>query len=177
MVNDFRTEANGLAADAEAFGIELDAIANPHGDGSLADLIAAAAVTLQHPTLALIAAEAERQGEQPEDGGEGASAPAPEAEQGEQPVDSGEGASAPAPEAGEGERPADGGEGAPAPAPEGGQGEQPVDGGEWGDEVNGGEGAPAPAQDEPNVIRVPEGTHSVRPRGKKPGDRRPRRER
>jgi ParB/RepB/Spo0J family partition protein len=117
MVNDFRTEANGLAADAQAFGIELDAIANPHGDGSLADLIAAAAVTLQHPTLALIAAEAERQGEQPVDGGEGASAPAPEGGQGEQPVDGGEGASAPAPEAEQGEQPVDSGEGASAPAP------------------------------------------------------------
>jgi len=112
----FRREAAALAAEAEASGLDVDAIGNPEGPGSLADLIAGAAELLTHPVLALVEAEAARQAE--------ASGSEQAREAGEQPVDgSGEGASAPAPAAGE----------------------QLVDAGDFGDDVGGAEAPNAPA--------------------------------
>jgi hypothetical protein len=106
-VAQLRDECNAIQADADAHGLDLDAIENPAGDGSVADLIREAAPLLQHPTVRLIVAEAEKQAAhladaEPEaqEHGEGAQAPAPEAEPVAEAQEDGEGAQAPAPEAG-----------------------------------------------------------------------------
>lgn len=72
----FRREAAALAAEGDASELDLDAIGNPDGDGSVADLIAAAAELLAHPVLAMVETEAARQAAQ--DGDVGAPAPASE---------------------------------------------------------------------------------------------------
>lgn len=158
----FRAECNGLAAEGVAFGLDLDGVTNPHGDGSLADLIGDAARLLQHPVYARIEAAAARPAsEQASEDGEGAQAPAPVPES-EQVAEDGEGPQAPAPEP-EREQAAEDGEGAQAPAPEP-ESEQVAENGE---------GAQAPATDPadggPNVIRVPGGTHTVRGGGRRKG--------
>jgi ParB/RepB/Spo0J family partition protein len=118
-VEAFRAECNALASEGVAYEIDLDAIGNPHGEGSLADLIGEAAALLQHPVFARIAAEAAKQARHAEqEDGEGAHASAPEAEPVAEAQEDGEGAQAPAPEAEPVAEAQEDGEGAQVPAPE-----------------------------------------------------------